>query len=44
MAARHRKVRRVKVTAEAFVEIVDEKALEQAALAGIGAAKFDPAV
>src|SRR5262245_37965300 len=42
MADGHREVRRVKVTAEAFVEIIDEEALEQAALADIDAAKFEP--
>jgi hypothetical protein len=42
MADEHRKVRRFKVTAETFVEIHDEKALEQAVLADIDAARFEP--
>jgi hypothetical protein len=42
MADEHRKVRWVKVTAEIFVEIHDEMALEQAVLADIDAARFEP--
>jgi hypothetical protein len=43
MTVEQRKIRRVKVTAQVFVEIVDEEAFEHAVLADIDAAGLRPA-